>query len=207
MLVGWGGNNGTTLTAGILANQLKLEWFTKEGKHISDYFGSLIQSSTVRLGLDSQGKSIYIPFKNILPMIEPNDLIISGWDISGMNIASAMERAQVLDYNLQQQLYPHLKSMQPLPSIYSPNFIASNQCSRADNIINGDKQTQLEKIRQDIRHFKSFNNLDKVIILWTATTERFSRIEPGLNTTADELLLSIQVYLFIPIFFCEIQIH
>lgn len=31
MLVGWGGNNGTTLTAGILANKKKLTWNTKTG--------------------------------------------------------------------------------------------------------------------------------------------------------------------------------
>ena len=31
MLVGWGGNNGSTLTASVLANKLKLEWRTKEG--------------------------------------------------------------------------------------------------------------------------------------------------------------------------------
>lgn len=34
MLVGWGGNNGTTITAALLANKLKLSWETKEGvKH------------------------------------------------------------------------------------------------------------------------------------------------------------------------------
>jgi len=31
MLVGWGGNNGTTITAGILANKQKLSWNTKKG--------------------------------------------------------------------------------------------------------------------------------------------------------------------------------
>lgn len=31
MLVGWGGNNGTTITAALLANKLKLSWETKDG--------------------------------------------------------------------------------------------------------------------------------------------------------------------------------
>jgi myo-inositol-1-phosphate synthase len=60
------GNNGTTVTAGILANRLGLEWNTKEKKHKSDYIGSLTQSSTIKLGLDQEGKPVYIPFKNIL---------------------------------------------------------------------------------------------------------------------------------------------
>ena len=36
MLVGLGGNNGTTVTGGIIANRLKLEWETKERRHIAD---------------------------------------------------------------------------------------------------------------------------------------------------------------------------
>lgn len=35
MLVGWGGNNGTTVTAAVLANQLGLHWMTKTGKKVS----------------------------------------------------------------------------------------------------------------------------------------------------------------------------
>jgi len=31
MLVGWGGNNGTTFTGGLLANKLNICWNTKDG--------------------------------------------------------------------------------------------------------------------------------------------------------------------------------
>lgn len=42
----------------------------------------------------------------------------------------AMKRAQVLDVELQDKLYPHMKDLQPLPSIYFPDFIAANQADR-----------------------------------------------------------------------------
>ena len=32
MVIGWGGNNGTTVTNGILANKLSLKWETKRGE-------------------------------------------------------------------------------------------------------------------------------------------------------------------------------
>lgn len=35
MLVGWGGNNGTTVTAAVLANKLGLTWRTKSGLKVS----------------------------------------------------------------------------------------------------------------------------------------------------------------------------
>lgn len=193
MLVGWGGNNGSTLTAGILANKHKLTWTTKEGKHVSDYFGSLTQASTLRLGLDNHGQSVYIPFKSILPMVDPNNLVLTGWDISSLNLADSMARAQVLDYDLQRQLTPLMSVLKPLPSIHNSDFIASNQSERADNLVHGTKQEQLEHIRHDIRTFKAQHQLDKVILLWTANTERFSRVEVGLNSTWDELKSSILV--------------
>lgn len=34
MLVGWGGNNGTTVTAAVLANRLRLSWMTKTGPKV-----------------------------------------------------------------------------------------------------------------------------------------------------------------------------
>ena len=104
MLVGWGGNNGSTVTAGILANKLAMSWRTKEGRRQANYFGSLTQATTIRIGSGDDGKEVHIPFKNILPMLNPNDLVIGGWDINSANIATAMERASVLDYDLQRQV-------------------------------------------------------------------------------------------------------
>ena len=193
MLVGWGGNNGTTLTAGCLANQHNIHWNTKDGLQTPNFYGSLTQSSTIRIGIDQYGQNTYIPFKNILPMVDPKDIIIGGWDISRMNLADAMSRAKVLDYDLQKKLQPYMQNMIPLPGIYKEDFIASNQIDRADNILMGNSQENLETIRANIRDFKRKNNLDKVIVLWTATTERFSEVIEGINDTADHLLQAIKV--------------
>ena len=42
MLVGWGGNNGSTLTASVLANKLNISWRTKDGVKVSKYIYSKI---------------------------------------------------------------------------------------------------------------------------------------------------------------------
>ena len=192
MLVGLGGNNGTTVTAGILANKYNLCWNTKDGEKRPNYFGSITQAGTVGLGVDAAGNEVHVPFNKLLPMVHPNDIEVDGWDISSMNLADAMERARVFDYSLQKQLRPHLERMVPRPSIYCPDFIAANQSERADNVLSGTKHDMVERIRADIRDFKEKKKLDKVIVLWTANTERFCDIKTGLNTTAEELLNSIQ---------------
>ena len=38
--------------------------------------------------------------------MNPNDLVLDGWDISGLDLASAMDRASVLEPDLKRQLEP-----------------------------------------------------------------------------------------------------
>ncbi|KAK4075433.1 uncharacterized protein Triagg1_4554 [Trichoderma aggressivum f. europaeum] len=195
MLVGWGGNNGTTVTAGIIANRRNLVWDTKEGVQEANYYGSVVMSSTVKLGTDAKtNKEINIPFHNLLPMVHPNDLVIGGWDISSLNLAQAMDRAKVLEPALKAHVRKEMAELTPLPSIYYPDFIAANQEDRADNLLEGSKacNAHVEQIRKDIRDFKANNGLDKVVVLWTANTERYADIIDGVNDTADNLLKAIE---------------
>ena len=71
-----------------------ITWMTKDGLRQPNYFGSLTQAATVRLG-NYKGEEVFTPFKKLLPMVSPNDLVLGGWDISGLNLAESMERAQV----------------------------------------------------------------------------------------------------------------
>ncbi len=108
-----------------------------------------------------------------------------------LSLGDSMRRAKVLDVTLQDQLYAEMHAMVPLPSIYIPDFIAANQADRADNVLLGSRQEQVEKIRQDIREFKAFHGLATVVVLWTANTERFAAIEEGVNDTAANLLAAV----------------
>lgn len=207
MLVGWGGNNGSTLTAGIIANREYVHtwstschyctsflfctsvlfcrgicWATKEKDHKSNYYGSITQASTVRVG-SFNGEEIYAPFNALIPMVlfisiiscfffnvhvwficiskvNPNDIVLGGWDINCANMADAMVRAKVFDIDLQKKLKPYMASMVPLPGIYNADFIAANQDSRANNVIKGTKKEQVDQIIKDIRYNLIWLNLD-----------------------------------------------
>ena len=105
MLVGWGGNNGSTLTAGLIANQKKIEFQTRQGKKKANFFGSLTQSVTARVGVKydkstKKIKDVHRIVKDIVPLADVNNLEISGWDISGLNIYESCLRAQVLEPSL-----------------------------------------------------------------------------------------------------------
>lgn len=196
MLVGLGGNNGTTVTAAILANKHRMSFETKDGRVEANYFGSVTQSSTIYVGSAKLGddEDFFVPMKDIVPMVDPNELVIDGWDISSLNLGDAMRRAKVLDISLQNQLYPLMAQIKPRKALFDLNFVAENQDSRADNILDQKltKWQQVEKIMADIADFKQSKQLDKVIVLWTANTERFTELIDGTHDTADNLLKALK---------------
>ncbi|RCN31145.1 inositol-3-phosphate synthase [Ancylostoma caninum] len=191
LLVGLGGNNGSTSVGAIYANKKHMTWRTKDGVQTANYFGSVTQASTVHLGWDGE-QQIHVPFNEIIPILSPNDLIIDGWDINNKNLYEAMIRAKVFEPELQEKLRPYMEPIVPMPSIYYPDFIAANQGDRANNVIPGtNKKQHLAHIRRDIRNFKEKHDLECVIVLWTANTERYTDVVDGLNMTAEQMLASI----------------
>lgn len=97
MMVGLGGNNGSTLTAGILAHKHNICWETKTGTKTPTFYGSFTQCTTARVGVKVHPnggiEDVYVPVKELLPMVNPVDLEISGWDISSLNMYESCKRA------------------------------------------------------------------------------------------------------------------
>jgi myo-inositol-1-phosphate synthase len=85
MLVGLGGNNGSSFCGMVLANKHKIVWPTKHGDKEANFFGSLTQATAIRLGACGEDE-VFIPFKDILPTVNPVDLALGGWDINNMNL-------------------------------------------------------------------------------------------------------------------------
>ena len=181
MMVGLGGNNGTTVTAGILANRNHLKWQTKKGEVSANYYGSFTQCVTTKVGMRvtkaADGtphlEDVYRPVKEILPLVEPNDIVISGWDISSLDMFQATRRAQVLEPDLIRQLEPELRAMRPLSAVFNLDFVAANQKDRADNVKRGTMKELVAQVQHDIAAFKAEHGLEKILVLWTANTEKY----------------------------------
>ena len=186
MLVGLGGNNGSTFTAGILANKRQLSWRTKNGEQKANFYGSFTQSATAHVGFkfdDTTGQlaDVHKPIKELLPMANPIDFEVAGWDINGANLYEAAQRSRVLEPTLLEQLREDLEQITPLPAALNPDYIASNQADRSNNVMTGTNREQIDMIKSDIRDMKA--RTGKVVVLWTANTEMF--LLPEINTLDD----------------------
>jgi myo-inositol-1-phosphate synthase len=194
MLIGLGGNNGSTFQGGLIANQHNLSWSTKHGKKHSNFLGSLSQKGVVPVGVSANQETVYLPFKELVDLIDPVDIVVGGWDISAFTLTDAMTRAEVFDFELQQQISAAAHDQKPpLASIFYPDFIAKNQNERIDNVLDGHRacQDHVLAIRKDIRNFKKKHDLECVLVMWTANTERMMVEEVGVHDSADHLLKAV----------------
>ena len=142
MLVGLGGNNGSTFAAGVLANRKQLTWATKAGESTANFYGSFTQMATTHVGFkfdETNGTltDVFKPIKELLPMVNPVDFDVCGWDISNKNLYEAAKRAHVLEPTLIEQLKGDLENIVPMKAVLNPDFIASNQADRADHVLLG----------------------------------------------------------------------
>lgn len=70
-------------------------------------------------------------------MASPVDFDVCGWDISSKNLYESAKRAHVLEPMLIEKLKDDLEKIVPMPAILNPDFIASNQADRCDNVRTG----------------------------------------------------------------------
>jgi myo-inositol-1-phosphate synthase len=67
----------------------KLLWFNYSSIHCVPWTRSFVIShiSNLLIYAPSGGEDVYVPLKNLVPMVDPNDLVIGGWDINNADLA------------------------------------------------------------------------------------------------------------------------
>ena len=178
MIVGLGGNNGSTLVASLLAYNKGISWENKNGIQNVKWLGSISQYGSVNLGYNKDGKIVSKLIKDMVSLRDPKDIVIGGWDICGDDLYTACKKNKVIDPSLRDQLKVELESIVPLKSIFYDGFIATNQNVNCNNIkSDGNKWNDLMSIKHDIQRFKGENNLEKVIVIWAASTEKMNNMD------------------------------
>jgi myo-inositol-1-phosphate synthase len=156
LLVGLGAVS-TTFIAGVMAVR----------KGIAAPIGSLTQMGTIRLGKRTEGRTPLI--KDFVPLASLDDIVFGGWDIFDDNCYEAACTAGVLEPGLLEQIKPELEAIKPWPAVFDRRYV-----KRLDgpNVKKGANKMELaEQLRADIRRFKADNGLDRMVMIWCASTE------------------------------------
>ncbi|MFN8574564.1 MAG: inositol-3-phosphate synthase [Gemmatimonadaceae bacterium] len=135
--------------------------------------GSLTQMATIRLGKRTENRSPLI--RDFVPLADLKDLVFGAWDPIPDDAYVAAKKAGVLEDKHLEPIADFLKGIKPMPAVFDTKYVTRIS---GVNVKSGKTKRDLaEQLRQDIRDFKARNGLDRVVMVWCASTEIF--IRPG----------------------------
>ena len=155
----------TTFMAGVFAIR----------KGLAAPTGSLTQMGTVRLGKRTDGRSPLI--KDFVPLASLNDMVFGGWDIFNDNCYEAARNAEVLNPDLLEHVRPELEAITPWPAVFDQHYVKKLD---GPNVKTGASKRDLaDQVIEDIRRFKSEQNVDRLVLIWCGSTEIFMEESVG----------------------------
>jgi len=128
--------------------------------------------ATIRLGKRTENRSPLI--KDFVPLASLDDIVFGAWDPIPDDGYTAAKKAGVLSNEDLDRVADFMKSIKPMPAVFENHYVTR---IHGTNVKKGSKREQVEQLRQDMRDFKSKNGLDRVVIVWCASTEIY--IKPG----------------------------
>ncbi|MDO8501026.1 MAG: inositol-3-phosphate synthase [Gemmatimonadaceae bacterium] len=135
--------------------------------------GSLTQMATIRLGKRTDNRSPLI--RDFVPLASLDDIVFGAWDPIPDDGYTAARKAGVLNEKDLEKVADFMKAIKPMPAVFDNHYVTRIHGS---NVKQGKNKRDLaEQLRQDIRDFKAKNGLDRLVIVWCASTEIF--IRPG----------------------------
>jgi len=135
--------------------------------------GSLTQMATVRLGKRTEKRSPLI--REFVPLAGLDDLVFGAWDPIPDDGLTAARKAGVLEAADLARVADFLAAIKPMPAVFDNKYVARIHGS---NVKTGPTKRDLaEQLRQDIRAFKATHALDRLVVVWCASTEVY--IQPG----------------------------
>ncbi len=162
MVVGLGAVS-TTFMTGVL--------MTRKG--LAKPIGSMTQYDKIRVGKGADKK--YLHYKDIVPIADLNDIEFAAWDVYPVNAYESAINAEVLKEKDIEPVADELKAIKPLRAAFDHNYAKRLD---GENYMKGATRWEMvENIRKDIREFKAAKNLDRVVVLWAASTEVYVPVD------------------------------
>ena len=168
MVVGLGAVS-TTFMTGVL--------MTRKG--LAKPVGSMTQYDKIRVGKGADKK--YLHYKDIVPIADLNDIEFAAWDVYPANAYESAINAEVLKEKDIEPVADELKAIKPMRAAFDHNYAKRLD---GENYMKGATRWEMvENIRKDIRDFKAAKNLDRIVVLWVASTEVYVPVDEKVHYT------------------------
>lgn len=103
------------------------------------------------------------------------DLVFGGWDLQFPNLYEAALTHQVLPKDKLDAIRPYLEEKKAWPAVFSQEYAAN---LRGDNIVTvANMRAQVEHIINDLKTFQKTHDLDNVVMVNLASTEKYMELQ------------------------------
>lgn len=172
MVVGCGAVSTTFITGVLMAR-----------KGLAKPIGSVTQYDKIRVGKGENKK--YLHYADIVPLARLEDLEFAVWDLYPQNAYQAAVYAEVLKAKDIEPVREELERIKPLKAAFDKNF-----AKRLDGDNVKDCRTRwemVEALREDIRRFKAQKSVNRVVVIWAASTEIYVPYDENVHRTLAQL--------------------
>ncbi len=160
----------TTLIAGVASIN----------KGFSKPIGSVSQLSRIRLGKRTENRNPLI--KDFVPLAKLEDVVFGGWDVYEDNVYEAASNAQVLEQGQLDAVKAELEAIQPMKAVFDRNFVKNLDGTHIKS--EKTRRELADAVQRDIREFKEKNGLDRIVLVWCGSTERYIETNEAFSTLA-----------------------
>jgi myo-inositol-1-phosphate synthase len=131
--------------------------------------GSLTQLGTIRLGKRTERRAPLI--RDLVPLASLADIEFGGWDIFPDNAHEAAVRANVLEPRHLDAVEEELSRVVPMKGVFDQRYVPRLRGVHVKDFAN--KLEAVEQIRSDIRRFKAERGVERIVVVWCASTETY----------------------------------
>ncbi len=156
LVVGLGAVTTTFMTGVLMAR-----------KGLAKPVGSMTQYDKIRVGKGNDKK--YLLYKDIVSMASLDDIVFGAWDVYPANAYESAINAEVLKEKDINPVKDELEAIKPMTAAFDKNYAKRLD---GDNVkVVKNRWDMTEQIREDIRNFKANTGVNRVVVLWAASTE------------------------------------
>ena len=172
LVVGLGAVSSTFIT-GVL--------MTRKG--LSKPVGSMTQYDKIRVGRGAEKK--YLPYNEIVPIADLNDIVFGAWDVYPQNAYESAINCEVLKEKDINPVKDELVKIVPMKAAFDKNYASRLDGDNVKTV--KDRWDMTEQIREDIRNFKKETGVERVVVLWAASTEVYVPVNEKVHNTLADL--------------------
>ena len=166
LVVGLGAVTSTFMTGVLMAR-----------KGLAKPVGSMTQYDKIRVGEGADKK--YLKYKDIIPLATLDDIVFGAWDVYPANAFESAVNAEVLKAKDILPVKEELEAIKPMKAAFDKNYAKRLDGDNVKKV--KDRWDMTEQIREDIRNFKKETGVDRIVVLWAASTEVYVPVEEKIH--------------------------